>query len=133
VWPVRVRAGAFGARRPHRDLVLSPDHAVFVDKVLIPVRYLLNGATIVQEPVDVITYWHVELARHDVLFAEGLPCESYLDTGNRALFGDAASVQQSLPAKTQPASVADDDVVVQHDPKRARSIPDFVGHLDVVA
>ena len=45
VWPVRVRAGAFGAGQPGRDLWLSPDHAVFVDDVLIPVRLLINGAT----------------------------------------------------------------------------------------
>ena len=40
VWPVRVAAGAFGAGQPARDLYLSPDHAVYVEDVLIPVRYL---------------------------------------------------------------------------------------------
>jgi hypothetical protein len=65
---------------------------VFVDGVLIPVRYLLNDATIRQEAADEVTYWHVELPAHDVLFAEGLPAESYLDTGNRGAFanGDGA-------------------------------------------
>ena len=29
--PVRVFAGAFGAGMPHRDLWLSPDHAIFID------------------------------------------------------------------------------------------------------
>jgi hypothetical protein len=86
VMPVRVRAGAFGDGLPRRDLCLSPDHAVFVDGVLVPVRYLLNGATIVQETAVSVTYWHVECGQHDVLLAEGLPCESYLDTGNRAAF-----------------------------------------------
>jgi hypothetical protein len=90
VWPVRVRQGAFADRQPCRDLFLSPDHAVFVGGVLIPVRYLINGATIVQEPADAVTYWHVELPRHDILLAEGLPCESYLDTGNRAAFENGA-------------------------------------------
>ncbi len=66
--------------------MLSPDHAVFVDDVLVPVRHLINGSTIVQEPVAEVTYYHVELATHDVILAEGLPCESYLDTGNRAVF-----------------------------------------------
>jgi hypothetical protein len=85
-WPVRVRAGAFGARQPHRDLWLSPDHAVFAAGVLIPIRRLINAATVVQEPVASVTYWHVELARHHMILAEGLPCESYLDTGNRGAF-----------------------------------------------
>jgi autotransporter passenger strand-loop-strand repeat protein len=88
VWPVRVAAGAFGADLPRRDLFLSPDHAVFVGGVLIPIRYLVNDATIVQEPMDEVTYWHVELPAHDVLFAEGLPAESYLDTGNRDAFAN---------------------------------------------
>jgi hypothetical protein len=54
--------------------------------VLIPIRNLVNGTTIAPQQVDRITYFHVELARHDVLFAEGLGAESYLDTGNRSAF-----------------------------------------------
>ncbi|MCX7379912.1 MAG: Hint domain-containing protein [Alphaproteobacteria bacterium] len=86
--PVRVRAGAFGLGAPVRDLLLSPDHAVYSDGVLIPVRYLVNGLSIDQIPTGRITYWHVELERHDILYAEGLACESYLDTGNRASFAN---------------------------------------------
>jgi T5SS/PEP-CTERM-associated repeat protein len=97
VWPVRVAAGAFGAGRPVRALVLSPDHAVFTGGVLIPVRYLVNGTTIVQEQWDRATYWHVELDRHDVLLAEGLPCESFLDTGQRAAFANGGTVANLHP------------------------------------
>jgi hypothetical protein len=86
VLPVRIRQDAFVPGQPRRDLVLSPDHAVLVAGALIPVRYLVNGATIVQEDAGTVEYWHVELDRHDVLLAEGLPSESYLDTGNRADF-----------------------------------------------
>ena len=83
---IRITAGAFGAATPQRDLILSPDHAVFIDPALIPAKYLVNGRTITEEVVEDITYFHVELAHHDVLLADGLPCESYLDTGNRAAF-----------------------------------------------
>ena len=86
VWPVRVVAGAFDERLPRRDLWLSQDHAVFVDGVLIPIKHLINGCTIMREPRDKVTYFHVELAQHDVLLAEGLPAESYLDTGDRSKF-----------------------------------------------
>jgi hypothetical protein len=96
-WPVRVRPGAFGGGAPHTDLFLSPDHAVFIDGVLIPIRYLVNGKTIAQEPRDSVTYWHVELARHDVILAEGLPCETYLDTGNRAAFINGGAAVQMHP------------------------------------
>ncbi len=87
--PVRIRKGAFGEGLPVRDLVLSPGHAVFVEGVLIPVGHLVNGATIVQEEVERIRYFHVELDSHDVLLAAGLPCETYLDDGNRATFANA--------------------------------------------
>jgi len=89
VQPVRVTAHAFGPGMPERDVRLSPGHAVFVDGVLVPIGNLVNGATIVQESVEEVRYFHVELDSHDVLLAEGLPCESYLDDGNRATFANA--------------------------------------------
>ena len=89
VLPLRIAPGAFGPGLPGAPLWLSPDHAVFVGGALVPLRYLENGATIARETVRQVTYWHVELDRHDVVLAEGLPCESYLDTGNRAAFANA--------------------------------------------
>lgn len=97
VQPVRIAAHAFGLGRPARDLWLSPDHAVFVEGVLIPIRYLLNGATVRQEDVATVTYWHVELPAHAALLAEGLPAESYLDTGNRAAFANGGVVAWAHP------------------------------------
>jgi hypothetical protein len=88
VRPVRVRQGAFGEGLPRRDLVVSPGHAIFVDGRLVPAACLLNGATIVQDDVESVRYFHVELDAHDVLLAEGLSCESYLDDGNRQAFAN---------------------------------------------
>ena len=87
--PVVVRANAFAAGAPHRALFLSPDHAVLVGGALVPVRLLANGGSIARLAArGAIEYFHVELDRHDVLFAEGLATESYLDTGNRTQFDD---------------------------------------------
>ena len=97
VWPVRVGAGAFGPRLPSRDLLLSPDHAVFVDDVLVPVRLLINGTTIRQEVTERVHYVHVELDRHDIVLAEGLPAESYLDAGNRSSFSNGGDVVVAFP------------------------------------
>ena len=102
VHPIRVSAGAFGPGQPARDLLLSPDHAIYyVDDdgvgALIPVRYLINGGTIARETLDDVTYWHVELPAHDVLFANGLPAESYLETGNRAAFANGGAVVRVKP------------------------------------
>ena len=44
--PVRITRDAFGAGLPRRALYLSPDHAVFADGVLIPIKYLVNGGTV---------------------------------------------------------------------------------------
>lgn len=95
--PIRVRAGAFAARLPERDLLLSPEHAIAIGGVLIPVGLLVNGSSIVRTMPDRVTYWHVELDRHDVLLAEGLPVESFLDTGNRSAFENGGSGIQLHP------------------------------------
>jgi collagen type I/II/III/V/XI/XXIV/XXVII alpha len=97
VWPVRVRANAFGEGQPRRDLLLSPDHAVYAEQVLIPIKYLINRTTISQESVDRIEYFHIELASHDILFAEGLPAESFLDTGNKSNFANGGAQIQLYP------------------------------------
>lgn len=97
IWPVRVATGAFGPNTPNRDLFLSPDHAVYVDGVLIPVKYLIDGEAIAQVPVDQVTYYHLELPAHDVVYAEALATESFLDTGNRAHFAEGGAVVDLYP------------------------------------
>ncbi len=87
VAPVRIRRGAFADNMPHTDLVVSPDHAIFVDGKLICARQLINGTTIQQEKGwTSVEYFHVELDSHAILLAEGLPAESYLNTGNHGFF-----------------------------------------------
>ena len=92
-WPVRILAGAFGQGLPDRNLLLSPGHPVLVGAdengtggYLVPVMLLINGTSVARVPVDTVTYWHVELDAHDILLAEGLPAESFLDYGNRPWF-----------------------------------------------
>ncbi len=90
VLPVRITAHALGSNKPSRDLHVSPGHAICVDvagEVLIPASSLVNGITIARVDVARVIYWHVELeGGHDILLAENLPVESYIDVGNRAFF-----------------------------------------------
>jgi len=87
VWPVCISAHAFGPGKPGRDLYLSPDHAIHAEGVLIPVKYVIDGNLVRQVKRSTVTYFHIELTRHDILLAEDLPTESYLDTGMHADFG----------------------------------------------
>ena len=98
VAPVTVRAGALADGVPARDLVLSPDHALFVDGRFIQVRQLINDISVIQDlGCTSVHYFHVELSSHSVLYAEGTPAESYLDTGNRDAFANAGEATQLHP------------------------------------
>ena len=97
VLPVRVHAGAFGRGAPSRDLLLSPDHAVYQEGVLVPIRCLINGTSIRQETVARVSYFHIELPEHDIILAENLPVESYLDTGDRGNFANGGRPMTLFP------------------------------------
>lgn len=120
VMPVRVCAGAFGPGMPRRDLLLSPDHAVAADGVLIPVQHLVNDTTVRREAVESVAYVHVELPAHDILLAEGLTVESYLDTGNRGQFGNAAGPIALHPDFSSPGRGASCAPLVQDGPRLRR-------------
>ncbi len=93
VMPVRILAGALAAGLPERDLLLSPDHCLFVDGHLIEAKTLVNGATVIQDDtLRHITYHHIELESHDIVLAEGVPVETFLDSGNRRMFEGGAAL-----------------------------------------
>ena len=104
--PVRIAAGALGEACPGRDLHVSPEHMLCLEGVLIPAEKLLNGTTITRaDGFDVVQYFHIELPRHAVLYAEGAPAESFLDTGNRNMFANVLSyleLGRDLGAPRQP-------------------------------
>jgi Hint domain len=90
-WPIRVKADALAAGVPSRDLLVSPDHALLIDDLLIHAGALVNGSSIVRETAvaELFSYFHIELENHEVIFAENTPAESFVDNVGRFGFDNS--------------------------------------------
>ncbi|GIT89652.1 hypothetical protein JANAI62_08630 [Jannaschia pagri] len=84
--PVVIAAGALNAAD---DLMLSPDHRLFIyqrrdaigtgqAEVLIRARHLVDGETIWRAPGGHVDYVHLLFDAHEIIYAEGIPTESLL-------------------------------------------------------
>lgn len=87
--PVRIHTGALGIERPEEELLVSPEHRMLVrgpaaqalfntSEVLVPARDLVNGSTItVDLTVREVTYVHLLLPNHQILWANNVETESF--------------------------------------------------------
>jgi hypothetical protein len=104
VLPIVLSADALGDGIPTRDLWVSPEHALYLDGVLVPAKLLVNGLTIVQlAAVDRLEYFHIELDSHDVIFADGAPAETYIECDNRSIFHNAGEFTALYPEGSRDA------------------------------
>jgi hypothetical protein len=86
--PIRLRAGAVGVGEPDRDLIVSPQHRMLVrgasaralfntDEVLVAAQDLVNDHSIlIDRSLREVTYVHVLLEHHNVIWANNLQTES---------------------------------------------------------
>ncbi|MDE4134972.1 Hint domain-containing protein [Phaeobacter sp. QD34_3] len=111
--PVRLRAGALSGGRPGEDLLVSPDHRLLLrgrhvqalfntPEVLVAAKDLINGSSIMTDMrVREVTYVHLLLEDHQVLWANGVESESF-HPANAALSAlsdrDRQRLVQLLPA-----------------------------------
>ena len=87
--PVRIGAGALGIERPEHELLVSPEHRMLISgpsavalfntsEVLVSARELVNGTTIrVDTQIPQVTYIHLLLPSHQVIWANGALSESF--------------------------------------------------------
>uniref|UniRef100_UPI003F6C90F6 Hint domain-containing protein n=1 Tax=Roseicyclus sp. TaxID=1914329 RepID=UPI003F6C90F6 len=75
-----------------RDLVVTADHALLVEGLLVNASVLVNGTTIteVADLPERVTVYHIETEDHDIILAEGAPVETYVDYAGRRAFDNYA-------------------------------------------
>jgi hypothetical protein len=85
--PVRITRSALAPNVPHSDLYVTKGHAFYIDGVLVPAGSLINGTTIAlydAREYDELEFFHIKFEHHDVIFAEGAPCETLLEADMHA-------------------------------------------------
>ncbi|GBR06972.1 Hint domain-containing protein [Asaia siamensis] len=98
-FPVRVLKDALGDNVPHKDMLVTAEHCLYLDGAFVPVRMLVNGSSVFYDMSEAqFRYYHVETASHSVIWADGVLTESYLDTGN-SLRMDRNDTVVRLPKK----------------------------------
>jgi hypothetical protein len=87
--PIRFASGALGFGRPDQELLVSPQHRMLIKgqaalalfntpEVLVAAQDLVNDRTImVERNLREVTYVHILLERHNIVWANGLETESF--------------------------------------------------------
>ncbi|KHQ53717.1 Hint domain-containing protein [Mameliella alba] len=109
---VCVRAGALGNGLPHSDLIVTADHGLIVDGLVVNAAALVNGDSIAFVPMsqlpERVTYYHIETAAHDVILANGTPAETFVDAVARSQFDnfqeylDLYGAERIIPEMNRP-------------------------------
>jgi len=98
-FPVCVLKDALGPNVPHKDMLVTAEHCLYLNGAFVPVRMLTNGKTIFYDMSRThYSYYHVETAEHSIIWADGVPTESFLDTGSSVRMNQSDAVVR-LPRK----------------------------------
>ena len=104
--PVRIKTGALGVERPDEELLVSPSHRMLIQgpeamalfntpEILMAAKDLINGTTItVDVTVSEVTYIHMLLPDHQILWANGVETESFHPANATLSVLDAADLAQ---------------------------------------
>lgn len=89
---IRICSGALDDNVPFKDLLVTPEHCLFIEGRFIPARMLVNGRSIRVDDQETFSIYHIETKDHAIVMADGALAESYLDTGNRQTFQSSDKV-----------------------------------------
>lgn len=90
--PVKFSAGALGENLPTKDLIVTADHALLIGDTLCAADALVNGTTIARthDLGETFTVYHVETEEHEVILANGVAAETFIDNVARTAFDNFA-------------------------------------------
>lgn len=103
--PVAIAAGVLGN---DRELLVSPEHRMLLSgwlaelhfgeaEILVAAKHLVGMPGVRRQPVDRVDYIHLLFDRHEIVFAEGAPSESFhpgshLLDRDKALLAEIAAI-----------------------------------------
>ncbi|MEM8554112.1 MAG: Hint domain-containing protein [Pseudomonadota bacterium] len=117
---IRFSRGAIAPEVPCRDLTVTCDHGIIIDGVICHAGALVNGTTIRRLTLDELprrsVVYHVETQRHDIILADGVQSETFVDNVTRqsfdnfdeyeVLYGDETPVpEMAMPRARGPRQV----------------------------
>ncbi len=95
--PVRFAVGSLGDGIPHTDLTVTADHGMLVEGVICHAGALVNGTTITRVPLsemgETYTVYHIETEAHEIILANGVPAETFIDNVSRRVFDNYAEFE----------------------------------------
>jgi VCBS repeat-containing protein len=96
--PVLLKQNCLGQGLPFCDLLVSPHHRILLgsgraslllgeDQVLCSAKFLTNTPGVSVQTVDRVEYIHLVFARHEIVFSNGVPSESFMPSAQNRLLG----------------------------------------------